>query len=237
MTGFIDVGSIAALVNDADAIVSVCPPHAALDVAEAVAGFRGLYLDANAISPAHAKSISAIIDARGGRYVDGAILVASGRDPTRLFLSGECAREAEMLFEGADLDVRVISADPTLASALKMSQAAWNKGTQALIVAVRAFSRALGVDDELVAEYQQSAPQLVDTSLRSAAMASKRGWRWSGEMDEIAASFRAVGLPGGFHDAAGEIFSRAPRNDAASPDEANLRLVTDTLNGGTPSPL
>ena len=29
-------------------IISVCPPHAALDVARQVAGFRGLYLDANA---------------------------------------------------------------------------------------------------------------------------------------------------------------------------------------------
>src|SRR5439155_20715156 len=33
-------------------IVSVCPPHAALDVARQVAGsgYRGLYLDANAVS-------------------------------------------------------------------------------------------------------------------------------------------------------------------------------------------
>ena len=43
-----------------EVIVSVCPPHAALDVARAMAGsgFRGLYLDANAVSPATARATS-----------------------------------------------------------------------------------------------------------------------------------------------------------------------------------
>ena len=43
------------MVTRSEVIVSVCPPHAARDVARQVAGFGGLYLDANAISPAIAK--------------------------------------------------------------------------------------------------------------------------------------------------------------------------------------
>ena len=46
--------ALARIIARSDVIVSVCPPHAALDVARLVAGFRGLYLDANAISPATA---------------------------------------------------------------------------------------------------------------------------------------------------------------------------------------
>jgi hypothetical protein len=41
----------------ADVILSICPPHAALDTAWAVQGFGGRYVDANAISrPPHARS-------------------------------------------------------------------------------------------------------------------------------------------------------------------------------------
>src|SRR5437773_5952542 len=49
--GLEDVGSVAALVGASDVILSVCPPHAAGDVAAQVAGLRfaGTYVDGNAI--------------------------------------------------------------------------------------------------------------------------------------------------------------------------------------------
>ncbi len=47
--GLTDAGTIAAVAGQAEMILSVCPPHAAADVAWAVHGFRGLYVDANAI--------------------------------------------------------------------------------------------------------------------------------------------------------------------------------------------
>ena len=42
---------LAEMVRRCDLIMSVCPPHAALDIARQVTGFGGIYLDANAISP------------------------------------------------------------------------------------------------------------------------------------------------------------------------------------------
>src|SRR6185437_8161873 len=57
-----------------EVIVSVCPPHAALDVARQVAGFRGLYLDANAVSPATAGEVAAIVAAGGADFADGGII-------------------------------------------------------------------------------------------------------------------------------------------------------------------
>ena len=47
--------TLAEIIARSDVILSVCPPHAALDVAHQVAGFGGLYLDANAIAPATAR--------------------------------------------------------------------------------------------------------------------------------------------------------------------------------------
>ena len=50
--GLEEVGTVEELARRAAVILSVCPPHAAHDVAESVAGFRGTFVDANAISPA-----------------------------------------------------------------------------------------------------------------------------------------------------------------------------------------
>ena len=57
--GLMDVGDLASLCSQCGVIVSVCPPHGALDVARDVVacGFRGLYIDANAISPMKAKTL------------------------------------------------------------------------------------------------------------------------------------------------------------------------------------
>ncbi len=51
--GLTDAGDLRSVVMAADVVVSVCPPNAALDVADAVAdlGFDGIYVDANAVSP------------------------------------------------------------------------------------------------------------------------------------------------------------------------------------------
>jgi predicted dinucleotide-binding enzyme len=40
--GLADVGSAAAMASQADIIISVCPPHAAQDVARSVAGFAAM---------------------------------------------------------------------------------------------------------------------------------------------------------------------------------------------------
>jgi 3-hydroxyisobutyrate dehydrogenase-like beta-hydroxyacid dehydrogenase len=79
--GLTDVGSVAALAGQAEVIISVCPPHAAVDVAWAVHGFGGLYVDANAISPGTAREVARLITESGGRYVDGGIIGPPPAEP------------------------------------------------------------------------------------------------------------------------------------------------------------
>jgi len=48
----------------------------------------------------------------------------------------------------------------------------------------------------------------------AAGAAAAKGWRWVAEMEEIAATMAAAGLPEGFHQAAAEIyrgFQQGPR--------------------------
>jgi hypothetical protein len=77
-----------------------------------------------------------------------------------------------------------------------------------LLLAVRAYARAAGVEDELVAEWALSVPELIGRSEASAPSAARKGWRFSGEMDEIAGAYEQRGLPDGFHRAAAGIFDR-----------------------------
>jgi hypothetical protein len=50
--------------------------------------------------------------------------------------------------------------------------------------------------------------------------AARKAWRWVAEMEEIAASFEAVGLPGDFHHGAAEIYRRlAEFKDTPKPPE------------------
>jgi Domain of unknown function (DUF1932) len=238
--GLHDVVRLVALVGQAEVIVSVCPPHAALDVARSVAGFRGVYLDANAVSPATAAGIADVVTAAGASYVDGGIVGPPPHTPgtTRLYLSGPRAAEVAGLFGGTAVEAIVLGDRAGAASALKMAYAAWTKGTDALLLSIRALARAEHIEQFLLAEWQQSQPALPGRSLAAAASAAAKAWRWTSEMQEIAASMAAHGLPGGFHEAAAAVYARLPPPAApAAATEATLSQVVGTLlaGGGTPA--
>jgi len=205
--GLADAGSVAELCRCCDVLISVCPPHAALDVARSAAGFRGIYVDANAVSPATARSIGG----ETARFVDGGIVGPPPHEPgtTRLYLAGTEAAQVAGLFAGTTLEARVVSEAPGAASAVKMAYASWTKGGAALLLASRALARAEGVEDTLLEEWSLSLPELLERLPAAARSAEAKGWRWVGEMEEIAASHAAAGLPDGFHRAAAEIFRRA----------------------------
>jgi 3-hydroxyisobutyrate dehydrogenase-like beta-hydroxyacid dehydrogenase len=207
--------SFGRLVAKSSVILSICPPHAALDVARqvAAAGYTGCYVDANAISVATAEQVAAIVTAAGAAYVDGGII---GQPPevaghTRLYLSGPRADEVRVLFNRSRLDARVAEGPLYAASTVKMAYAAWTKGSSALLLAARALARAGGVERTLLAEWSLSQKALGQQSEGAAGAAAAKGWRWVAEMEEIAASMAAAGLPSGFHEAAADIFDRASR--------------------------
>jgi 3-hydroxyisobutyrate dehydrogenase-like beta-hydroxyacid dehydrogenase len=230
--GMDDVLTAGEMAGRADVILSVCPPGAALQVARSTAGFRGIYVDANAVSPETAGEIARIVTAGGASYVDGGIIGAPPRSAgdSRLYLSGPRAGEAGELFAGTALDARVMGDEPGAASAVKMAYAAWTKGTAALILAIRALARAEGVEETLLTEWQLSQPALAGRSHTAARSAAEKGWRWVAEMEEIAATMAAAGLPPGFHEAAAAVYTRIPRTtDSAPTSEPSLTTVINAL--------
>jgi 3-hydroxyisobutyrate dehydrogenase-like beta-hydroxyacid dehydrogenase len=217
VVGMRAVPTLAVLAETAEAIVSVCPPGAAVEQAEAVAatGFNGLYADVNAVAPSTTRRIDDLFE----RFVDGGIIgppVARPGD-TRLYLAGHEAHALAALWSGSALDVRVLDGPVGAASALKACFASWTKGTAALLLAIRALASAEGVDAELVDEWAISIPDLPDRSERSAPASGPKAWRFEGEMRELAAAFGDRGLPPGFLDAAAATYARLAAFKDGSP--------------------
>jgi len=210
----IEVGRIADLARASDVVLSICPPHAAVDVARAVAeaGFAGTYVDANAIAPTTTRDVAEIATSVGATFVDGGIVGAPPFEAgtTRLYLSGPGADPVAALFDGSVVRVVVLDDRIGSASGLKMAYAAWTKGHQALLLSVAAVAHQESVAGALRQEWEWSLPELPARLQRAEGAADRKGWRWVGEMEEIAKTFDAAGEPSGFHEAAAEVFRRHP---------------------------
>jgi 3-hydroxyisobutyrate dehydrogenase-like beta-hydroxyacid dehydrogenase len=205
----VDAGTVAELAQRSDVVLSVCPPHAAADVAGAVGDFRGVFVDANAVSPANTRHIAAKL----ARFVDAGIVggpPSNARGP-RLYVSGSETRGVAELFAGTPVVVRILSKRVGDASALKMAYAAWTKGTAALLLSIREVAVSEGVAEALLAEWRESLPELEPRAEAAQRSAEAKGWRWIAEMEEIAATFATAGAPTGFHVAAAEVFRRYPQ--------------------------
>ena len=220
--GLEDVQTLAALVREADIVISVCPPASAVEVAGQIAALRfgGIYVDGNAVAPATSRRVGDIVSAAGASFVDGGIIGPPPRQPgvCRLYLSGPRAGDVASAINGGLLEVIPLDGPVGAASAIKMAYAGWTKTSQALLMAVRAFAAREGIEDALLREWGISQKDLAKRSENAVAGTARKAWRFVGEMDELAAAFDAAGVPGDFHEAGAEIYRRmAEWKDAPTP--------------------
>ena len=208
----IDAGSLSELCQISEIIFSVCPPHAAEETADSVInqGFMGSYLDANAISPRRSIKIGQLMESNGIRFIDGGIIggPAWNIQETWLYLSGKDSHVVANCFSGGPLAIKIIGDDIGKASALKMCYAAYSKGTTALLAAILATAESFGVRDDLYQQWGMDNPDFVNQVKERTTRVTAKAWRFEGEMREIALTFQAADLPGGFHEAAAEIYHR-----------------------------
>lgn len=211
----IELKTLEELCDKCSLIISVCPPHAATDVAEQVLRhpFKGIYVDANAISPQRAKDIGDLMDQAGVAYVDGGIIggPAWKASSTWLYLSGSNAEEVVACFTEGPLETEIMGDEIGKASALKMCFAANTKGMTALLCGIVAAAEEMGVRNELEKQWSRYDPDFARETLARVSRVTAKAWRFSGEMKEIASTFEAAGLPDGFHLAAYEIYDRISR--------------------------
>ena len=211
--GFTDVGTVRELVAASEIVISVCPPAIAEDVAGEVAaeGLDGIYVEANAIAPERMKRIAGLL-----RCVDGSVI---GRTGLNLYLSGDAEDVAAVaaLFPEGEVNAIPLEGGIGAASALKMAFGGWNKIGVALAAQAHAIALAYGVEDALAGEGVES-----DRILRAAPKA----WRWAPEMEEVAATCAALGLPDGIPRGAADLYSRW---DEHRDKPAELQRLLDDL--------
>jgi 3-hydroxyisobutyrate dehydrogenase-like beta-hydroxyacid dehydrogenase len=209
-----DAHTLSGLCETCSIIVSVCPPHAAEEVAnQALAhSFAGLYLDANAISPQRAIRIGQKVTEAGATFVDGGIIGGPAWEPGRtwLYLSGpgQSAHVVASCFAAGPLETSVIGEAIGKASALKMCFAAYTKGSTALLCAILAAAETLGVRKELERQWSRGGSDFAEQTSQRVRRVTAKAWRFAGEMDEISETFDQAGCPGGFHAAAAVIYRR-----------------------------
>ena len=184
----------AAEIAGADIFLSVLPPAEAracaawLAPALTAASRKAIYVDCNAVSPATATEVAAIIAPTGAAFVDGGIIGGPPREDGYtpvLYVSGPKAERLAPLRDHG-LDVRVTPGPIGAASALKMSYAGITKGLVALSSAMMLAATRAGAAEGFRAELARSQPQLLAWFGRMVPPMPDKAHRWVGEMEEIA---------------------------------------------------
>jgi len=178
-------------IAQADMLLSVLPPSEALALAERFApllrpGF--LYADCNAISPALAERIGAVLAPSGSAYVDAGIIGGPPREDgytPKIYASGPHAARFASL-EAHGLKVPVLDGPIGAASALKMSYAGITKGLTAIGSAMFLAADRAGAGAALHAELMESQAVLMPWLGRFIPSMFDKAYRWVGEMEEIA---------------------------------------------------
>ena len=205
-----DAGTLANLVGQADVIVSLCPPHAAVEVARSVAEIRSdglLYVDTNSVAPRTVREIAALFP--DGAVVDATLTGSPRSSNTTMWLSGQHAVEVEALFIGTRIRCHHVGADIGNASAFKMCAGLRSKVIPAIWATIIEAASAYGsyVESALRAHLDELGYDIDGESVKVTERAAK-AWRWIGEMEESAKAMQDVGLPTGFSEAAALTYRR-----------------------------
>jgi 3-hydroxyisobutyrate dehydrogenase-like beta-hydroxyacid dehydrogenase len=183
-----------ALAAEADYVLSVVPPNAALALAQrlrpalARAARKPVYVDCNAVAPATVRDVAGALDGTGCDVVDAGLFggPTSGKPGVVMYVSGpHAARVAELAELG--IVVRVIPGEIGAASAMKLSFAALNKGFTGL----GALALLHGIDASpgpaLLEQLAETQPGILAYVARFVPAMFPKAYRWAPEMEEIAA--------------------------------------------------
>jgi 3-hydroxyisobutyrate dehydrogenase-like beta-hydroxyacid dehydrogenase len=199
--GLTDVGSIARLVAEADLVMSVMNPGAALEFAREAAeairdqSHKPVFIDCNAVSPDTMREIDAALRAAGSRCLDGGLIgpPPRGNAKVNLYVSGPGVADLEQI-ANEQLKVHVMSERLGDASAIKMCYSAFNKGTQGLALETLMAAQRLGVYEALEKQILSSRSDMYNSFLNAFPQLPPKAYRWVPEMHEIARTFAGVGM-------------------------------------------
>jgi|SRR5581483_6974860 len=213
---------------EAQCVLSILPPAAALDLARKMAPLlraterKPVFVDCNAVSPDTVREIGAAVSASGAGFVDAAIIglpPKPGGPSPHFYASGPDAAKLQTLAEHG-LDVRVLGGPVGAASGLKMCYAGINKGVAAIAAAMILAAARSGASSALYQEMSESLPGLLNSLQRQIPDMLPKAYRWVGEMREIAAFAGQDGAAREVFDAFAALFARIASDFAGEKAES-----------------
>lgn len=191
----------ACLVANADlAICAVTASQTVMAAAACAPALRAgaFYLDLNSASPGAKQRAAGLIDAAGGRYVEGAVMtsVPPYRSRVPLLLGGAFAASLCPPLNAIGFASTVASERLGVASATKMCRSVMIKGLEAMVIESLSTARHYGVEDALLASLAETFPG-IDWERQASYFFQRvieHGRRRSEEMFEVACTVREAGL-------------------------------------------
>jgi 3-hydroxyisobutyrate dehydrogenase-like beta-hydroxyacid dehydrogenase len=188
-------------VHGVDLVVSAVTASQTVAVVQAVVpGLKpgAFVLDFNSASPAAKQRAAAIVEAAGGRYVEGAVMtsVPPYRIRVPLLLGGPHATTLEPILVRLGFAPKVASDRVGVASATKMCRSVMIKGLEAMVIESLTTARHHGVEDAVIASLRETFPG-IDWEKQAAYFFQRvieHGRRRSEEMREVAVTVREAGL-------------------------------------------
>ncbi len=194
-------GTHAEAARGADLVVSAVTASQAVAVAEASAS--GLapgawFLDFNSASPGAKIRAAGVVNAAGGRYVEGAVMtsVPPYRIKVPLLLGGPHAAALEPQLNELGFAAKVASETLGVASATKMCRSVMIKGLEAMVIEAFTTARHYGVEDAVIASLVETFPG-IDWEKQAAYFFQRvieHGRRRSEEVREVAVTVQEAGL-------------------------------------------
>jgi 3-hydroxyisobutyrate dehydrogenase-like beta-hydroxyacid dehydrogenase len=191
---------LAQLLANSQVILSICPPAVAEEIAITVAGFsyRGIYVEANAISPVRMHRITTRFTEAGTTVVDGCIFGSppGGQSSVRFYLAGATtgSRRVADLFIGSLVEPVVLGNHLGQASALKMIFACFQRTSRTAATLAHALADDHGITQALLAEAERM-PRDILVNRDFLPSVAARAWRWAPEMHEVADTLSVQHLP------------------------------------------
>jgi 3-hydroxyisobutyrate dehydrogenase-like beta-hydroxyacid dehydrogenase len=195
------MASHADLSAGADLVISAVTADQTVAVAVSAAPTLGRgvwFLDLNSASPGAKIRAAALVDAAGGRYVEGAVMtsIPPYRIRVPLLLGGPVAAELAPLLKRLGFEAKVASEKLGVASATKMCRSVMIKGLESMVIESFTAARAYGVEDAVIASLYETFPA-IDWEKQGAYFFQRvieHGRRRSEEVREVAATVREIGL-------------------------------------------
>ena len=193
--------SHASAVHGVDLVVSAVTASQTVAAAQSVApGLKrgAFFLDFNSASPGAKVRAAEIVNAAGGRYVEGAVMtsVPPYRIKVPLLLGGPDAAALEPLLKDLGFAPSVASETLGVASATKMCRSVMIKGLEAMVIESFTTARHYGVEDAVIASLHETFPG-IDWERQAAYFFQRvieHGRRRSEEVREVAQTVREAGL-------------------------------------------